>query len=93
MPIVMRTCLQQKRDNMETKGDRETKFETSKNFTDLLVWKKAHMFVLEVYQITQNIPIQNVLPFAPSLNVRQFQSQLTLRKDIKNLAKLINYDS
>ena len=37
----MRTCLQPKRDNMETKGDRETKFETSKNFTDLLVWKKA----------------------------------------------------
>lgn len=52
----MRTFLQQKRDNMETKGDRETKFETSKNFTDLLVWKKAHMFVLEVYQITQKYP-------------------------------------
>ena len=52
----MRTCLQPKRDNMETKGDRETKLETSKNFTDLLVWKKAHMFVLEVYQITQKYP-------------------------------------
>ena len=89
----MRTCLQQKRDNMETKGDRETKFETSKNFTDLLVWKKAHMFVLEVYQITQKYPDTERFALAPSLNVQQFQSQLTLRKDIKNLAKLINYDS
>ncbi|XOV95182.1 MAG: four helix bundle protein [Bacteroidota bacterium] len=28
----------------------------SKSFRDLIVWQKAHQFVLDVYQITQNLP-------------------------------------
>ena len=28
----------------------------SKNFTDLIVWQKAHKFVLWVYRVTENFP-------------------------------------
>ena len=28
----------------------------SKSFTDLIVWQKAHQFVLEVYKVTKNFP-------------------------------------
>ncbi len=28
----------------------------SEKFTDLIVWQKAHQFVLEVYKITKNFP-------------------------------------
>jgi len=28
----------------------------SKSFTDLIVWQKAHQFVLEVYRVTKNFP-------------------------------------
>lgn len=30
--------------------------EKSQNFTDLIVWQKAHEFVLEVYKITKEFP-------------------------------------
>ena len=30
--------------------------EKSKNFTDLIVWQKAHQFVLAIYQITKVFP-------------------------------------
>lgn len=30
--------------------------EKSKKFTDLIVWQKAHQFVLEVYKLTKNFP-------------------------------------
>lgn len=30
----------------------------AKSFTDLLVWQKAHQFVLDVYSFTQNFPKQ-----------------------------------
>ena len=33
-------------------------FQASKNFTDLIVWKKAHEFVLEVYAVTKNFPAE-----------------------------------
>lgn len=28
----------------------------SRSFRDLIVWQKAHQFVLDVYEITQNLP-------------------------------------
>ena len=43
---------------METKGDKGQMFQASKNFTDLIVWKKAHEFVLEVYAVTKNFPAE-----------------------------------
>ena len=33
-------------------------FQPSKNFTDLIAWKKAHEFVLEVYKITKQFPAE-----------------------------------
>ena len=58
---------------METKGDKGQMFQASKNFTDLIVWKKAHEFVLEVYAVTKNFPQpKNVLPYAPNSNELQF---------------------
>ena len=33
-------------------------FEPSKNFTDLIVWKKAHEFVLETYRVTREFPME-----------------------------------
>jgi four helix bundle protein len=32
----------------------------SKSFTDLIVWQKAHQFVLEVYKLTKNFPKEEV---------------------------------
>lgn len=34
----------------------EDRMEKSQNFTDLIVWQKAHEFVLEVYKITKEFP-------------------------------------
>ena len=34
--------------------------EKSKNFEDLLVWKKGHQFVLEVYTITKQFPKEEI---------------------------------
>ena len=33
-------------------------FEPSKSFTDLIVWQKAHEFVLEVYKVTRDYPME-----------------------------------
>jgi hypothetical protein len=30
--------------------------EKAKNFTDLIVWQKAHKFVLAIYQLSKNFP-------------------------------------
>ena len=43
---------------MEIKGDKGQMFEPSKNFTDLRVWQKAHLFVLDVYKITKDFPTE-----------------------------------
>ena len=43
---------------MELKGDKGQMFEPSKNFTDLLVWNRAHQLVLEVYRMTKNFPVE-----------------------------------
>jgi four helix bundle protein len=34
--------------------------EKSKNFEDLLVWQKGHLFVLEVYKITKQFPKEEI---------------------------------
>jgi len=51
------------------------KREPAKTFQDLIVWQKAHQFVLSVYQSSENLP-------------QKYQP--TLLKDLKNLANLIN---
>ncbi|TAN14927.1 MAG: four helix bundle protein [Chitinophagaceae bacterium] len=33
---------------------------TAKNFTDLIVWQKAHQFVLDVYEYTNKFPSSEV---------------------------------
>jgi four helix bundle protein len=34
--------------------------EKSKSFTDLIVWQKAHQFVLEIYKITKVFPKEEI---------------------------------
>ena len=43
---------------MELEGDKCQMFEPSKSFTDLIVWQKAHEFVLEVYKVTRDYPTE-----------------------------------
>jgi four helix bundle protein len=43
---------------MEVIEDKGQMFEPSKNFTDLIVWQKAHEFVLETYKVTRDFPME-----------------------------------
>ena len=43
---------------MELEGDKCQMFEPSKSFTDLIVWQKAHEFVLEAYKVTRDYPME-----------------------------------
>ena len=43
---------------MEVIEDKGQVFEPSKNFTDLIVWQKAHEFVLETYKVTRDFPME-----------------------------------
>ena len=43
---------------MELKGDKGQMFEPSKSFTDLVVWQRAHEFVLDVYKVTKTFPVE-----------------------------------
>ena len=43
---------------MEVIEDKGQVFEPSKNFTDLIVWQKAHEFVLEAYKVTRDFPME-----------------------------------
>ena len=43
---------------MELEGDKCQMFEPSKSFTDLIVWQKAHEFVLEIYKVTRDYPME-----------------------------------
>ena len=57
---------------MEIKGDKGQMFQASKNFTDLIAWKKAHEFVLEVYAVTKNFPAEERFALCPNSNEQQF---------------------
>ncbi|MDO8549752.1 MAG: four helix bundle protein [Ignavibacteria bacterium] len=41
--------------------------EKSKSFTELIVWQKAHQFVLEVYKLTKNFPKEEVFALTSQL--------------------------
>ena len=43
---------------MEIKGDKGQMLETTKNFTELIAWQKAHELVLDVYKITKTFPVE-----------------------------------
>ena len=40
---------------------------TAKTFTDLIVWKKAHQFVLDIYSITKEFPQSEIYGLAQQL--------------------------
>ncbi len=44
-----------KKARMQETGDR-MKRKPAKSFEDLIVWQKAHQFVLEVYKLTEKFP-------------------------------------
>ncbi len=43
---------------MELGGDKCQSFEPTKSFTDLIVWQKAHNFVLATYKVTRDFPAE-----------------------------------
>ena len=43
---------------MELEGDICQSFEPTKSFTDLIVWQKAHNFVLATYKVTRDFPAE-----------------------------------
>ena len=52
-------------------------FEPSKSFTDLIVWQKAHEFVLEVYKVTRDYPMEERFALCLSFNALQYLYLLT----------------
>ena len=39
---------------------RDAEREAAKTFQDLIVWRKAHQFVLEVYRLTESFPQREI---------------------------------
>ncbi len=62
--------------------------EAAKSFMDLIVWQKAHGFVLEVYPTTQNFPNHELYGLVP-----QFRLLNSYRSSVlKNKNKGGNYE-
>ena len=53
----------------------------SKTFTDLIVWQKAHQFVLAVYKYTAKFPKTENLDWYPNSEEPQFPFLQILRRD------------
>ncbi len=51
------------------------------NFQDLIVWQKAHQFVLNVYRLSKQFPREEVYGLTSSFGELRFPSQQILPKD------------
>jgi four helix bundle protein len=48
-------------------GEKGMKSAPARNFQDLLVWQKAHQFVLDIYRLTENFPRQELFGLTSQL--------------------------
>ena len=52
--------------NIRSTGMKETR-KTAQNFQELIVWQKAHQFVLKVYTLTKEFPQAEIFGLTPQL--------------------------
>ena len=72
---------------MELKGDKGQMFEPSKNFTDLIVWQKAHEFVLEVYKVTKVFPVEERFALCSQFQRAAISIPANIAEGYKKLSK------
>ena len=60
--------------------------EPAKRFEDLVVWQKAHRFVLAVYRLTRSFPVLKSAAFLPNSAGRAYPApRISLKEETRNL--------
>ena len=72
---------------MELEGDKCQMFEPSKSFTDLIVWQKAHDFVLETYKVTRNFPVEERFALCSQFQRAAISIPANIAEGYKRLSK------
>jgi len=62
----------------------------TRNYTELVVWKKAHEFVLCVYQVTKNFPREEFYGLTLQFRRAAVSIAAILQKDMEKQAKQRN---
>ena len=62
-------------------------FEPSKNFTDLIVWQKAHEFVLDVYKVTRTFPTEERFALCSQFQRAAISIPANIAEGYKKLSK------
>ena len=61
--------------------------ETSKSFTDLLVWQKAHKLTLFIYQLTKNFPKDEVFTLTSQFRRAAISISANIAEGFKRIGK------
>ncbi len=72
---------------MELKGDKGQMFEPSKSFTDLVVWQRAHEFVLDVYKVTRIFPVEERFALCSQFQRAAISVPANIAEGYKKLSK------
>ena len=64
----------------------------ARNFQDLIVWQKAHKFVLSVYRITKAFPREEIYGLTSQFRRSAVSSQPTSLKDLRKRGVQIRRD-
>ncbi len=72
---------------MELKGDKGQMFEPSKSFTDLVVWQRAHEFVLDVYKVTKTFPVEERFALCSQFQRAAISVPANIAEGYKKLSK------
>ena len=62
-------------------------FEPSKSFTDLIVWQKAHKFVLETYKVTRDYPTEERFALCSQFQRAAISIPANIAEGYKRLSK------
>ncbi|MFA6186277.1 MAG: four helix bundle protein [Phycisphaerae bacterium] len=62
--------------------------EKAKNFTDLIVWQKAHKFVLSAYQLSENFPKNELYGLTSQLRRAAVSVPANIAEGFKKRGKL-----
>ena len=72
---------------MELNGDKGQMFEPSKSFTDLVVWQRAHEFVLDVYKVTRTFPVEERFALCSQFQRAAISVPANIAEGYKKLSK------
>lgn len=61
--------------------------EPSRNFTDLIVWQKAHEFVLDVYKVTRTFPAEERFALCSQFQRAAISIPANIAEGYKKLSK------